>query len=143
ADCTITGTSGDLKLAGAVTATIADLAFTNVVDNAGNNIQGTAGTVVGQAVLVSNQSGGARVVGNVMRTNGTTGQVTCLQGDTAAHATDAVGVLVTSPASAGLAYTVTNGAPYVLYDGAPTAGAQAFASTGTTCKATTTAPAVA
>lgn len=140
---TITGTSGDLKLGGAAPATLADLILTNVVDSAGNNIQGAGGSIVGQARLVTNQSGGALAVGSIVRSNGTSSQVTCAQADTTAHAGNSPCVMVTAPASTALGYMVCDGAPYVLYDGAPTLNAPSFESTGTACKATTTTPALA
>jgi hypothetical protein len=142
-DCTITGSSGDIKLAGAAPATIADLSLTNIVDSAGNNVQGAAGSIVGQARLITNNSGGAYAVGNVVRGNGTSNQTTCAQADTVAHSGNAPCVMVTAPASTALGYMVCKGAPYVLYDGAPALGGAAYVSVGTACKATTTIPVVA
>lgn len=142
---TITGTSGDLQAAGAARITLTDLTLTNVVDDFQNSYIGTAGVVVGQGTLVSNQSGGALAVGNLVKSNGTTGQVTIGKADTNAANAHAECVMVTSPASTAAGYCVGpgNGTPYVLYDGAPTVGAIAYLSVGTNAKATTTVPPVA
>jgi hypothetical protein len=143
---TITGTSGEVQTAGAARLTMTDLTLTNVIDQFGNNFIGTAGTIVGQATLVSNQSGGALAVGNVVKSNGTTGQVTgAYKADTNAANAHVECVMVTSPASAAAGYCVGpgNGTPYVLFDGAPTVAAIAYLSVGTNGKATTTVPPVA
>lgn len=141
-DCTITGASGDLKLAGPATATIADLSLSNVVDVAGNDWRGaTRGSIVGQASLVTNKAGSALAVGNVVRDNGTSGQVTTAQADTSAHATGALCAMVTAPANNADGYEVCSGVPYVLYDGAPTMGALSYLSPGTAGKLTSTIPA--
>jgi hypothetical protein len=141
---TVTGTAGDIRLAGPAIASHTDLALTNVVDSAGNSVQGTALAVVDQCVLVSNQSGGALAVGNTVRSNGTTGQVTSTTGNSATIGdSHIVGVMVTSPASASPGYMAVAGAPYTLFDGAPTAGAIAYLSPGTAGKLTTTVPAIA
>jgi hypothetical protein len=143
---TITGTSGEVQTAGAARLTMTDLTLTNVVDNFQNSYIGVAGVVVGQATLVSNQSGGALAVGNLVKSNGTTGQVTgAFKADTNAANAHVECVMVTSPASTAPGYCVGpgNGTPYVLYDGAPAVGAIAYLSVGTNGKGTTTVPPVA
>jgi len=137
---TITGTAGDIKLPGTVVATIADLSLTNVVDSSGNNLQGAGGTWVGPGIIVTNKSGGALAVGNVVRDNAVSGEVTKAQADTAAHATGSMCVMVTAPANNSVGYAVCSGTPYVLYDGAPTMGALSYLSPGTAGKLTSTIP---
>lgn len=137
---TVTGTAGDIRVAGPAITTHAGLTTTNVSDKQGNKVLGSAGQVVGDAKLISNQSGGALAIGQIVRQNGTTGQATSAQADTAAHATGVYGPLVTPPASASNGYMVTTGTPWVQFDGTPTAGAIAYLSTGTAGDATTTAP---
>lgn len=140
---TVTGTLGDIRFAtDSVTAAWADLTLTNVPDRLGNNVVGTAGHVVsGPPYLVSNQTGGAVAVGEIVRKNATSNQVLSAQADTSANAPFA-GVMITSAASASAGYMVTRGTPYVLFDGTPTIGAIAYLSPGTIRKATTTIPAV-
>jgi hypothetical protein len=141
---TVTGTSGDLKLAVNVTATAADLLLSNVVDANGTQWHTSGNTTVApQAFALANKSGGTVGVGSVVKSNGTTGQFTCAQATTSAAASAVVGVAVTSCANNNLCYVVAAGTPYVLYDGAPTIGAIAYLSPGTACKATTTVPVVA
>jgi hypothetical protein len=139
---TFTGTLGDIQIAGPAILSHAALLLTNVRDVGGNSFIGTAGEIVGPTVLVTNSSGGALAVGEIVRKNATTTQVVTAQGDTAANAIYA-GVMVTAPASGALGYMVTDGAPYTLFDGAPTLGNIAYLSPGTARKATTTVPAVA
>lgn len=137
---TFAGTAGEVRLNGPALTTYAALAITNVIDNAGNNVLGAAGQVVTDCTLVSNQSGGALDVGDVVRGNGTTAQVTSAQADTEANAAP-LGVMVTPPASAALGYMATAGSPVVRMTGAPTPGAVAYLSIATARQATTTVPA--
>lgn len=140
---TISGTAGDIKVAGTAIATHAGLALTGFVDNAGNKILGTGLPFATDCQLVSNQSGGAVAVGDLVRGNGTTGQVTSSQATTNAATAAVTGVMVTAAASASNGYMAgPGGYVYVLFDGTPTAGAIAYVSPGTIRKATTTVPAV-
>ncbi|MBX4215367.1 hypothetical protein KW797_00230 [Candidatus Parcubacteria bacterium] len=138
---TCTGTAGDIRIAGPVIAAHTDFALTGFVDASNNTLIGSAGLLGPVATLVSNQSGGALVVGNIVRTNGTSGQVTSALADTVAHSTGVIGVMVTSPASTALGYMATHGVQYALYDSAPTAGALVYLSPSTAGKLTTTVPA--
>ena len=140
--CTVSGTAGEIMLGdGAALTTYAALTRTNVVDSNGNDVQGTGGHVVNQCALVSNQSGGALAVGDVVRSNGTAAQVTSAQADTLANSA-AVGVMVTPPASLGSGYMAVAGAPSVNFSAPPTPGAVAYLSTSTIRVATTTLPAI-
>lgn len=140
--CTVSGTVGEVRLGdGAALTTYAALNRTNVVDSKGNDVQGTAGPLVGQCKLVTNSSGGALAVGDVVRSNGTTAQVTSAQGDTVANATP-FGIMVTPPASAAVGYMAVDGAPSVNFDIAPTAGAVAWLSTSAARTATATEPTI-
>lgn len=138
---TVTATGGDIITSDNALATFAGLALTNVVDKNGNSYQdATLGRIVDTCVPVTNQSGGALSVGQIVRSNGTSGQVTKAQADTAANAT-AIGVMVTAPANAALGYMAMMGTPYVLFDATPTAGSLLYLSAGTAGNATTTLPA--
>lgn len=140
---TVSGTSGDIKVAGTAIATHAGLTLTGFEDNACNKILGTGLPFAAGAQLVSNQSGGAVAVGDLMRGNATTGQVTSSQATTNAGTAAVIGVMVTAAASAANGYMAgPGGYRYVLFDGTPTAGAIAYVSPGTIRKATTTVPAV-
>lgn len=144
---TLTGTAGDIRLAGPAITTIAGLASTNVADNQRNNVQGTAGQVVDVCTLVSNQSGGALAVGAQVRNNGTTGQVTSAIATQAVAADANVnGVMVTPPANNTNGYMAASGTPVCNFDGAPSlapTGGIAYLSPGTAGTLTTAIPAVA
>lgn len=139
---TISGTAGDIRLAGTAITTHAALTLVGHDDNAGNKYLGTGTAIVTGCRLLSNQSGGAVAVGDALRGNGTTGQVTSSQGITDATVASIVGVAVTPAASATNVYVAPPGGfPYVLFDGTPTANAIAYLSPGTIRKFTTTIPA--
>ncbi len=141
---TVTGTTGDIKLAGGALTAHTTFTKTGFVDNAFNTLVGTAGQVSGEATLVTNQSGGALAVGDILRTNGTSGQVTKAQADTAAHATGVCGVSVTTPANAAVGYMVgPGGTPYVRFSAAPAAGGLYYLDQANAGQATTTVPPVA
>jgi hypothetical protein len=53
ASCTAAGATGALRLSGDALPTYADLTKTNIRDNRGNNIEGSAGTIVGQCTLTT------------------------------------------------------------------------------------------
>jgi len=142
AGVTATGTTQDTLLAGDVATSFGGLANTNAVDEAGNNLQGTAGRVVDTCKRVNNRSGGALAVGDVVRGNGTDNQVTDAQADTAGNA-EVLGVMVTPPADEADGYMAPAGTPFATFDGAPTPGAIAYLSPGTAKALTTTVPAMA
>lgn len=136
---TLSGTAGEIRLAdGSALTTYAALARTNVVDSAGNNIVGTGGQIVKTCKLVSNQSGGALVVGQIVRGNGTSGQVTSAIADSDSNAV-AIGAMVTPPASGAAGYIATD-TPSVNFTAAPTPGARAYLSQTNTGEGTTTLP---
>jgi hypothetical protein len=137
---TVTGSGGDVTVVGPAVAAWAGLATTNVVDSQNNDLQGTAGHVVDACKFVSNQSGGALAIGNLVRGNGTTNQVTTAFADAVANV-GVVGAMVTAPASAAAGYMAVAGMPVVRYNVAtPTPGAAAYLSADAAGIATTTNP---
>ncbi len=129
---TLTGTAGDVRLAGPAITTWAGLTITNVIDKQGNELIGTAGAVVrGQPRLILNQSGGALAIGKIVRGNGTSGQCTSAQADTAANASNVLGVLITPPASGANGYVAPPGPAWVQMDVAATVGNQCYLSEAT------------
>lgn len=123
--CSLSGTVGEIRLAGSALATYADLAKTNVVDKNRNNVIGTGGSRVGQCTLYTQKSA-AGVVGKMVRSNNTTGQAVLSLADTLANANRTLGVAVTSPAADANGYYVNYGVPYVEFDGTATVGNTAY-----------------
>lgn len=137
---TVTATAGDIRLAGPAIAAFADLAFTNVIDQNGNNVIGTGGRYVDQCVRVTNKNGSALAAGDSVRGNGTTRQVVKAQASTLANASNLVGVMVTSPATDAEGYMVPPGGVVMAqFDGAPALGI-GYLSVGTAGQMTTTIP---
>ena len=146
ASVTVTGTLGDLRFANdSVITPWSTFSRTNVPDRFGNNVFGTlVGDVVsGPPILVNNQSGGALAVGDVVRSNGTTGQYTSAQADTLANAAPAA-IMITAPASATAGYAVGpgQGTPSLTCTATPTIGAILYLSVGTARQGTTTKPVI-
>jgi hypothetical protein len=139
---TVTGTSGDVRLAGPAIATWADLSRTNVIDNRGNELIGPGGRVVSDCMLLANLSGVALVVGDVCKPNGTSGQLTKAQADTIAKADGARLVAVCGSAAAASGYFSASGTPSVNFNAGPTAGAIAYLHNAAAGLATTTVPAI-
>jgi hypothetical protein len=140
---TVTGTNGDLLLGdGSAITTFAGLALTNIVDDRANLICRSGVMLASQCIRVTNKTGATTAVGDIVRGNATTAQVTSAQGDTAANAIFG-GVMCTVTADNGEGYMVNSGVAYTLFDGTPTVSALAYLSTGTTRKGTTTIPIVA
>lgn len=137
--CTATGTVGDIRLGGPAITPWVGLTQTNVWDANGTNVVGTAKVRVGPAILVTNKSGGALAVGNVVRGNGTTRQVQLSQADTIAKAS-VQGVMVTPPANNADGYMVAAGIPYVLTDALVTPGNLCYLDDGTAGVGTPTVP---
>jgi hypothetical protein len=125
---TISGTLGDIRVAGPAITTWAGLTTTNVIDNRGNRLLGTGGNIINSTYFVTNQSGGTLAIGNLVRQNGTTGQVTSAKADTSANATGVLGVLITPPASTAGGYMAVAGAPWIQMDVAATVGNLAYLS---------------
>lgn len=141
---TVTGTLGDIRLDGNVITTHVSLTQTNIKCQSAGDFQGSIGKIVDQCVLVSNQSGGALAVGESVRGNGTTAQVTATSGNAAAVGnSNWLGVMVTPAASGQPGYMACSDQAFCLFDGAPTPGAIAYLSPGTPKNLTTTIPAVA
>ncbi len=141
---TVTGTSGDVRVGGAITTHVG-LTLTNLFDaGGGNEVDGTAGQVNVSQRGVTNSSGGTLAPGNVVRSNGTTSQVTKATGNSATIGdSSVVGVITSAPANGATALVALGGYVYALFDGAPTVGAVAYLSPGTAGVLTTTVPALA
>lgn len=137
------GAVADMVLAGTVPASFDDLATTNVVDENGNDVQGTAGHIVSECVLVDNASGTALAAGDVVKGTGTANEVTEAQAAIDAESAHVQGVMVTSPANGSNGYMAAGPVVVANFDGAPTVDAIAYLSPGTTAELTTTVPAVA
>lgn len=142
---TVTGTPGDILFGdGNAIGKWTDLATTNVVDNKGNDLEGSAGRLINTSQLVNNQSGGALAVGDIVRSNGTTVQVTKSNGNAAAIGnSNTIGAMITSPANNTVGYMCSTEQPICKFDGAPTVGAIAYLSVTTAGQLTTTVPPVA
>lgn len=142
---TVTGTAGDIKLGGNAIARYADLAVTNVVDTRGNVVLAAVDEVIAQpAILVTNKDGTQVMVGEIVRGNGTSGQVVRARADNPTNAGGPLLVMLTSPANDAVGYAVPIGdGAWVLFDAAPAADALAYLDEGTAGLATTTVPPVA
>lgn len=139
--CTVSGATGEIRSGSGVLIGYAALTRTNIVDEFGNDWVGSAGRIVDQCALVTNSSGGALAVGDVVRGNGTTGQVASSIADTLANSA-VEGIMVTAPASGATGYMAPlgSGTPSVTCSAAPTPGAIVWLSTTTTRQGTTTKP---
>ncbi len=144
---TVAGSAGEVIIGGGALATYADLLLTNVIDNRGNLVQaghGTVGivTIISKAgVLVTNKSGSAVAVGDIVRSNGTSGEVVKALADTAAHAAGPLLVMITAAADNAVGYAVGIGDGAVIrFDAAPTAGTLCYLDEGTAGMATETVP---
>lgn len=124
---TATGTLGDIRLAGGAITTHAGLATTNIVDKRGNNVAGSGGHVVSECIEVTNSSGGALAIGDLVKSNGISGQVTKAQSNSEANAR-AEGVMVTPPANSAVGYMAPTGPAWVQFIAGPTAGNIAYIS---------------
>ena len=140
---TVTGANGDIRVAGPAVTTWVGLTTTNVIDNHGNRLIGTGGQIIDSTYFVSNQSGGALAIGNLVRQNGTSGQVTSAKADTSANASGVLGVLITPPASTAGGYLSVAGAPWVQMDIAATVGNLAYLSEANAGQGKSVPPAVA
>jgi hypothetical protein len=126
--------------ADAATALVSDLSSTGIKDTQGNEAWlTTVGACLGDVARVSNQSGATLAPGDVVRSNGTTGQVTsAINTDASTARVD--GVSLGSFANASNALVAT-GYVWVDHTGAPTINADSYIS-GTSRKATTTFPSI-
>lgn len=141
---TVTGTLGDILIGNSIITTHASLDTTNVNDERGNTIMGLGGTVAGQATVVTNKHGSALAIGDIVRSNATTGQVVKAQGDTAANAAGPLLTMVTPPANNADGYAVPFGhGEWVNCDTGPAAAALLYLDEGTAGVATSTVPPVA
>lgn len=133
--------AADVNAAGPAPVDAADLAITNVIDQAGNQIFGSANSVVGPCVLLTNSTGSALAVGNIVTCNGSATASILSRANSASNAAGALMVMVTSPANAALGYAVPLGqGAWVLFDAAPSASNLAYLDDGTAGVATTTVP---
>lgn len=142
---TFTGAVGqDIQGAGPVFYIHADYARTDLRDNQGNHVQGTAGSIMGPTTLATND--GTADIGQykVVRATGS-GTVRAAQADTFANASGVVGVTQSPATAAGpqSAMLTNGGATWIQFDAAPTVGNIAYLSTATPGNAQDTVPAVA
>ena len=140
---TVTGTAGDIRLAGPAIEAHTNLTVTNVFDQAGNRVIGTGVRVVDQCVLFTNVDGTVLALGDVMRVSATNSVIRA-EADTAAHAAGPLWIAVTTPANNAGGYFVAANASqkWVLHDAAPTLAALSYLSPSTAGLATTTIPPV-
>jgi hypothetical protein len=147
---TITGTLGDVLLPGfgsqPVTSHAAIAEMGSMDLSSGHRLigSGTTATAAIFGLLCSNQSGGALVQGDIVRSSGATVSgapgVTGAQADTAANATGVLGVVLTPPATGATAVLAMG--PYLLarFDVAPTDGVMSYLSADNARRATVTSP---
>lgn len=136
--CTLAGASNEISC-DVASITYATLLLTNVIDRNGNEFIGTAGRIVGTTQRFT--ASGAVVVGDILRSTGTSGQGAGAQADTLANS-PVIGVSLTAGANGTTGYMCPpgGGTPYTLFTGAPTAGNIAYLSTGTIRQAVDVAP---
>lgn len=139
---TATATLGDIRLSGPAITSIAALATVGVRDNFGNNVIAAAG-FSSLCALFSNQSGSALLVGNIVRSNGTTGQITKAKADTAVNATGVRAVAITPAASAANGYFAAAEELWIKFDGAPTINNMSYLSDVNSGQARDTPPTLA
>lgn len=140
---TFTGAAGrDIVGQGGELYVHADYARTNLRDNGGNNIQGTAAIISGVSTLVTNDGNADIEQYKIVRATAP-GVVRKAQADTAANAAGIVGVSQSPFTAAGpqVAQAVNGGATWVQFDAGPTAGNIAYLSTANAGNAQDTAPA--
>jgi hypothetical protein len=125
----ITGPSGDIKLAGGAVTTHAAMTTVGFIDEQGNALSGTAGLTNGVCQRFTNKTGAAFVIGSVCRSNGTTKQVIAAVADTTGHADGVFCVALTPAADNAEGYFAVGGAPFVKFTGAsPTPNTKAYLS---------------
>jgi hypothetical protein len=142
---TMSGTSGEITLPGAVTTTHASFATIGYKDQQGNTYYGSfTNTTSDQAILLTNVDGTALALGEVVRKTSTSTQVVRAKADTNANASGALFVAVTPPANSAAGYFVAMNATqkWVLHNAAPTLAALSYLSAATGGLATTTTIAV-
>jgi hypothetical protein len=137
---TVTGASGDIRVAGSVIVTHAGLTVTNFLDSNGNNYIGTAGRIVESAQTLTNAEGTPLAIGEVVRVS-SADQVVRAQADTFAHASGALLVALTTPAAgaSGLFASLAGQFKWVLFNAAPTLSGIAYLHT-TAGQSSTTVP---
>lgn len=138
----ITGASAIAFDVDVVTGAASDLAFTDLRDTQGNSVEGPAGPVTSGANGAINGSGGTIPSFRIVRSNGTSGQVTTAQADTAAHAANILGVTTFSSAAAAKLILAPCGLVPIQFDGPITLGLAYLSSTTTDGQATSTPPAL-
>lgn len=128
---------------GAAVGTFAGLATTNYVDSFGNNVVGPAGVIVDKPGKIYTNRVTTAAIGQVLQSNGTSGECTIARADTVAHAASLIGVAMTGAASgAGILVATPGSHAAVQFDSAPTAGNIGYLSTATAGNAQAAAPAI-
>ena len=141
---TLTGGAGqDVVGVGGVRYVHADYALTDLRDDGGNHVQGAAGTIMGTAVVATNDA--VADIGQYKIVRPTASGL--VQAAIASAAATAIGVGVTqSPMTAAgsqRAMLANGGGTWIQFDAAPTAGNIAYLSTATAGNAQDTVPATA
>jgi hypothetical protein len=143
--CTVTGTAGDVKLPSSVIMSYTALATgVGFRDTNFNQVVGSAVPKCGDVAQVfTNGDGTAHLLGELVRQSAA-GTVVRAQADTEAHATGALFVAVTDPATGSVGYYVplAGNMRLAAFDAAPTSLAIAYVSVTTAGRATTTIPPV-
>ena len=141
---TLTGGVGqDVVGVGGVRYVHADYVRTNLRDDGGNHVQGTAGSIMGTATLATNDA--VHDIGQYKIVRPTASGVVQAAIASAAVTSIAAGVTQSPMTAAGSqsAMLANGGGTWIQFDAAPTAGNIAYLSTATAGNAQDTAPAVA
>ena len=141
---TLTGGAGqDVVGVGSVRYVHADYARTDLRDNGGNHVQGTAGSIMGTTTLATNDA--VADVGQYKIVRPTASGIVQAAIASAAATAIAAGVAQSPMTAAGSqnAMLANGGGTWIQFDAAPTAGNIAYLSTATAGNAQDTVPAVA
>lgn len=129
-----------VELSTGAVALFSDILLTDLLDSNGNRVVGPRGQTVGQIVELANHAGVTLAPGLIVRQNGVSGQTTRAQADTATNARGIAGIALNSAAHTAGVLVAPTGGLWVLFDGAPVAGALAYLSPSAAGLATTTVP---
>lgn len=134
----------DMVLAGSAPAPFGGLAECNIVDQNGNDVQGTAGHVVDACKLVTNVGAPSIQQGIIVRGDGATNNGAQAASAAAASSAEVIGAAVHRIASGDPGYIASAGIVPVFMDAAtPTPGAIAYLSPSVVGTGTVTVPPVA
>lgn len=142
---TVTGTSGDVEMIGGVFVPHATFTTVSITESGNNTVSGSGGILVkDRCFSFTNGDATAHAIGDVVRLTSST---TCVkaQADTAANATGALFVSLTTAAAGALGFYVPAAvaAKRMNFGGAGTLNGIAYLSTATAGQVTATPPALA